>query len=87
VAASCSLDASITFDGHEYIGVESLPGLAGGKVRIGERLGTGELGTCTGEPERQVEVHRVVGMPVRQAVFSKPEYGPMRGLGPGERIE
>ena len=36
--ASCSLDASFTFDGHGYIPVESLPDLAGGKVRIGERL-------------------------------------------------
>ncbi|HSE09643.1 MAG TPA: hypothetical protein VLB29_13335 [Nocardioidaceae bacterium] len=86
-AAPCTLDASITFDGHAYIPVDSLPGLAGGKVRVGERLGTGELTTCQGEPERNVEVYKVVGIPAERAVFSKPEHGLMRRLRPGEAIE
>ena len=87
VQASCSLTASITFESREYTAVESLPGLNRRKVRIGERLGSDELGTCPGQPERRVEVYKVVGVPVERAVFSKPEYGLMRGLEPGEAIE
>jgi hypothetical protein len=87
VHASCSLSASITFENREYTAVESLPGLGRRKVRIGERLGSGELGTCPGQPERRVEVYKVVGVPVERAVFSEPEYGLMRGLEPGEAIE
>ena len=32
---------------------------------------------CPGQPERQVQVYKVVGVPVGQGVFSKPEFGLM----------
>jgi hypothetical protein len=74
---SCSMAATIAFDGREYIAVDSLPGLKRTEIRVGERLGIGERATCPGQPERQVQVHKLVGVPVGQAVFSKPEFGLM----------
>jgi hypothetical protein len=88
VAASCTLDAHITFNGQAYIPVESLPQIEdGGEIRLGKRLGKGELGTCPGEPERQVEVYKVVGVAAERAVFSKPDYGLMKRLEPGVALE
>ena len=75
--ASCSVAATITFAGREYIAVDSLPGLKRKEVRVGERLGVGERATCPWQPERQVQVYKVVGVPVGQGVFSKPEFGLM----------
>lgn len=84
---SCSLTANITFNDREYIAVGSLPGVTGTEARTGKHLGTGEIGTCPGEPERQVQVYKLVGVPVERAVFSKQEHGLMRSLKPGEAIE
>ena len=75
--ASCSMAATIAFGGREYIAVDSLPGLKRREVRVGERLGLGERATCPGQPERQVQVYKVLGVPVGQGVFSKPEFGLM----------
>ncbi|MDP2773953.1 MAG: hypothetical protein Q8O61_10380 [Nocardioides sp.] len=74
---SCVQTATIAFDGREYVAVDSLPGLQRREVRVGERLGTGERATCPGQPVRQVQVYKVVGVPVGQGVFSKPEFGLM----------
>ena len=75
--ASCSLTASIAFEGREYIAVESLPGLKPTEVRAGKHLGTGEAATCPGQAVQEVRVFKVVGIPVAQAVFSEPEFGLM----------
>lgn len=76
-AAACSLAATITFDGREYIAVDSLPKFKRKGARVGERLGLGERATCPGQAVRQVEVYKLVGVPVGQGVFSKPEFGVM----------
>lgn len=47
------------------------------EVRVGERLGLGERATCPEQAVRQVEVYKVVGVPVGQGEFSKPEFGVM----------
>jgi hypothetical protein len=75
--ASCSLTASIAFEGREYIAVESLPGLKRTEIRAGKRLGPGEAATCPGQPVREVQVFKVAGMPVGRAVFVEPGYGLM----------
>lgn len=75
--ASCSLTATITFEGREYIAVESLPGLERTEIHAGKRLGTGEAATCPGRAVREVDVFKVAGIPVAHAVFSKPELGLM----------
>ncbi len=75
--ASCSLPAAITFDGREYIAVNSLPGLERKEVRAGKLLGVGYAATCTGESAQQVQVYKVVGVPVGTAVVSRPEFGLM----------
>jgi hypothetical protein len=75
--ASCSLTASIAFKDGEYIAVESLPGLKRTEIHAGKRLGVGEAATCAGQPVRKVQVFKVVGIPVAEAVFSKPEFGLM----------
>jgi hypothetical protein len=75
--ASCSLTASIAFEGREYIAVGSLPGLKRTEARAGKRLGTGEAATCPGQAAQEVHAFKVAGVPVAQAVFSKPEFGLM----------
>jgi hypothetical protein len=75
--ASCSLSASIAFEGREYLAVDSLPGLKRTEIHTGKRLGTGEAATCPGQAAQEVHVFKVVGIPVAQAVFSKPEFGLM----------
>jgi hypothetical protein len=85
--APCALPAHITFEGKTYIAADDLPGRQSGEVRVDERLGTGQLGTCPGEPEQAVDVFRVAGVSVERAVFSKPKHGLMRPLGPDEAIE
>ena len=83
----CALTAHITFEGNTYIVADGLPGRQSDKVRIGERLGTGQLGTCPGEPEQVVDVFKVAGVSAERAIFSKPKHGLMRPLGPDEAIE
>lgn len=75
---SCSLAATIAFDGREYIAADSPPGLKRRQVRVGERLGLGERAACPGQAVRQVEIYKLVGVPVGQGVFSKPEFGVMQ---------
>lgn len=75
--SSCTLTATIGFDGREYIAADSLPGLKRREVRVGERLGTGVRSTCPGQPERKVQVYKLVGVPVGKGVYSKPEFGLM----------
>jgi hypothetical protein len=77
-AASCSLTATIRFDGRAYIEVDSLPGLKRREVRVGHRLGGGERATCPGHPRQQVQVYKVVGVPIGHGVFSTPEFGLMK---------
>lgn len=75
--ASCSLTASIGFEGREYIAVESLSGTNPTEIRAGKPLGTGEAATCPGQPVREVQVFKVTGVPVDRAVFVEPGYGLM----------
>ncbi|GAB3772491.1 hypothetical protein GCM10027600_32360 [Nocardioides ginsengisegetis] len=75
--ASCSLSASIAFESREYIAVGSLPGLKRTEIHAGKRLGTAEAATCPGQAVQEVHVFKVVGVPVAQAVFAKPEFGLM----------
>ena len=77
VSASCSLTATIAFEGREYEAVDSLPGLEAMEVEVGERLGTGERAACPGEKAERVQVYEVVGVPARRAIFSEPVFGLM----------
>ena len=72
---SCSRASTICFEGRAYIAVDSLPGLKHKEVRVGRRLGLGDRATCPGQPEQHVRVYKVVGVPLGQGVFSKPEFG------------
>lgn len=85
--ASCSLAPTIAFDGREYIAVDSMPALKHRQDRVGDRLGIGERATCPGQPVRQVQVYKVVGVPVGQDVFSKPEFGLMERWNQGGTIK
>ena len=85
--ASCSLTASIAFAGREYTAIQSLPGLKRTEIRAGKRLGTGEAATCPGQAVQEVQVFKVVGIPVARAVFSKPEFGLMERWNQDEAIK
>lgn len=85
---ACSMDNTIAFEGREYVGTYPAQGLKGKKVRVGERLGSGEKATCSGDPLR-VRVYRIQGVPIEQAVFAKPGavYGVMESWNEDGTIE
>lgn len=74
---SCSLTASIAFEGRDYIAAEHLPDHDRDETRVGKRLGIGQAATCPGQPERDVKVFRLVGIPVAEAVLAMPVFGVM----------
>ncbi|KAA1424073.1 hypothetical protein [Nocardioides antri] len=76
--ASCSMAATIAFDGREYIAVNLRHGRQDGTVRVGRRVGVGQRATCPGQPEQQVRVYKMIGVPIGKGVYSKPDFGVMQ---------
>lgn len=76
--ASCQMASAISFEGREYIAVNPRPGSEQRNARVGRRLGVGERATCPGQPEQQVQVYKLFGVPIGEGVFSKPEFGVMK---------
>lgn len=77
VGQSCLLTPSIAFDGREYTEAQRERGSTEEQVRVGRHLGVGEAAACGGADGERVEVFKVVGIPVGEAVYSKPVWGLM----------
>ena len=75
--ASCATATILTFDGREYVATDPRAALRGRPVRVGKKLGVGDIATCPEDSLRKVPVYRIKGIPVGQAVFARPPLGLM----------
>ena len=73
----CDLSETITFRGHAYDAVHPRSGSGRVQVRTGRQVGEGVAAHCPGQEAQHVQVYKVVGVSVREAVFAKPVYGLM----------
>lgn len=74
-AEGCILTPTIGFHGREYTESDVLNGLPERQFRGGRPLGVGELPAYCGREGSRVKVFKVMGVPVRKALFAEPPYG------------